>query len=172
MIQCAKGFRTVENIITIVFLMMGCLEHLPLSPNKNRGICEICGIKVQGDRRLEAREAPLKLHRAIFEADQFAIDSDSSAMSGIYRPALRSDMRIEPTVRHSIPTKTDFACKITTAFYRAFSGSAILIRMQMARKATRFQTTPIFAGQWRRSFEAGRRGCRAWHPFFAFRIRV
>ena len=38
MIQCAKararGFRTVENMITIVFLMTGDLEDLPLSPYK------------------------------------------------------------------------------------------------------------------------------------------
>jgi len=37
-IQCAKararGFRTVENMITIVFLMTGGLEDLPLSPYK------------------------------------------------------------------------------------------------------------------------------------------
>lgn len=42
MIQCAKarakGFWTVENMITIVFLMTGCLEHLPHSPYKNIGV--------------------------------------------------------------------------------------------------------------------------------------
>ena len=38
MIRCAKararGFRTVENMITIMFLMTGGLEDLPLSPCK------------------------------------------------------------------------------------------------------------------------------------------
>ena len=39
MIQCAKararGFRTIENMIAIVFLMTGDLADLPVSPYKN-----------------------------------------------------------------------------------------------------------------------------------------